>query len=108
MRPTRLAERLQLSPDVVAEEARDLVDGLGCKCAVPGILQFTCEPATENAFDAGLAERTDVIAANGGAHRGAAQTAFFREGLGALYLERHLRADAERQTGRGIAPGAQG
>src|SRR4051795_7064336 len=56
VRPARLAERLQLSPDVVAEQARDLVDALRGKSAFAGVLQLARKATAEKAFDAGLAE----------------------------------------------------
>src|SRR3954470_14592685 len=64
MRPARLVERLQLSPDVVAEKAHDLVDALRGKSAFAGIFQFARKAAAEKAFDAGLAERADMIGAH--------------------------------------------
>src|SRR5438045_1997881 len=60
--PAGFGERFELSTKVIAEQVHDLVDGLCGRCALTGYLPRSREASAEKAFDAGLTERTKMIA----------------------------------------------
>ena len=80
----------------------DLVDRLRRQRAVAGIFQCLRKAAAEKAFDAGLAERAQMIGAHRGAHGGAAQIAVLRQGVWLVQRQHHLVGEPERQAARGV------
>ena len=74
-----------------------------CAAKAPGRrLPAPAQNSTEVAFDAGLAERAQMIAAHRGAHGGAAQVAVFRQRFRLVERQHHLVGQAERQAERGV------
>src|SRR5690348_12168641 len=59
--PARFLQWLELAAEVVAEKGRDLVDRMRGDRAVAGVLQRLRKAPAEKTFDAGLAERTQMI-----------------------------------------------
>ena len=101
--PARFRQRLQFAAVIVAEERRR-----SRRCFAPPARRRRRLPvrlretAAEKAFDAGLAERAQMIGAHRGAHGGAAQIAVLRQRLRLVQRQHHLVGKAERQAARGV------
>ena len=80
----------------------DLVDAVRGDGAVAGVFQRLRKASAEKAFDAGLAERAQMIGAHLGAHGGAAQIAVLRQRLGLVQRQHHLVGESQRQAARGV------